>query len=261
MRFRHRTQLIVAKFVVVALPISFLLIPASAAQAEVPTCGTASNWFDGYFRSYSTGAAEGANASIITQYGAVCDTNTSQNNFGAAWAMIAGSAGSDGWVQSGFIRWYNHVTVFFSQISRYSNPNNGGQFDTRYGMSGLTYGSANHYYEKFDTSCACLRSSVNSTLYLSSTFSPYTAWTYPFSPQFFGETAYRQSDMPGNASSPTSFSKLQYQNSSDNWVNFGCNVLTKQNDLIGYNRSDGYSWYDQITNCPDFNIYTAPAGG
>jgi len=244
----------------VVLPVASLLcISGSVVHAEVYTCGTKSNYFDGYYRTYGNGVAEGASGAIVTRYGSVCDTNTSSHNFVATWVMIANGNGGGGWVQSGYIRWYDHTTVFFSQISKTGDPNVG-QFDTKFGSSSLTYGDTNHYYERWNSNCLCEHSNINSTTFLATTFDPYGSWSYPFSPQFFGETAYKQSDMPGNSASPTPFTDLNYQNASDNWVSYSCNVLTKSNDLGGVTRSDGESWYDQITSCPNFRIFTDTAG-
>jgi hypothetical protein len=36
--------------------------------------------------------------------------------------------------------------------------------------------------------------------------------------------------------------------------------MTKKNDEIGFNRSDGEAWYDRLTSCPSFKIYTDEAG-
>jgi len=242
----------------VLLPASLLTVSGNSVHAEVYTCGTKSNYFDGYYRAYGQGSAEGANAQIVNRYGAVCDTDTSGNNFVATWAMIANNGGG-GWVQSGYIRWYDHTTVFFSQISKTGDPNFG-QFDTKFGTSSLAYGDTNHYYEKWVSSCSCDHSNIDSTTWLSTTFNPFNAWFLPFSPQFSGEAAYKQNDMPGNSSTPTSFTDLHYQDYTDSWVSYGCNLLTKSNDLAGVTRSDGESWYDRITSCPNFDIYTDTAG-
>jgi hypothetical protein len=113
------------------------------------------------------------------------------------------------------------------------------------------------------SSCNCVHSNIDGNVEIATTFNPFSAWMWPFSPQFFGEARYKQNDMPGNSSNPTYFTNPQYQSTTnDNFYGYGCNTLAKHNDLAGYTRSDGESWYDQVTsNCPNFKIYTDAAGG
>jgi hypothetical protein len=98
-------------------------------------------------------------------------------------------------------------------------------------------------------------------VWTTTSWNPFSYWSYPFDPEFFGEATYRESDMPGNSASPTNFSSLQGQNgNNNNFYSYGC-ILTKKNDEIGFTRGDGEAWYDTITSCPSFKIYTDTAGG
>lgn len=259
---RLQIRLVIVSIAVILSAALFLVVPAGAGQAEVYNCDTSGNYFDGYQQPYLTGTAEGAAANIVNRYGAVCDTDTSMSNFVAAWAMIA-NGDKVGWVQSGYMRWYNHSSVFFSQVCQhFTGQYCAGQFTTVFGTESLTYGNTNFYDEIWNTSCSCEHSKIDGNVEIATTFNPFNAWTWPFAPEFYGEAVYKQNDMPGNSSSPTYFEDPQHQNTtSDDWVSYGCNTLSKYNDLAGYTRTDGESWYDVIaSNCPNFKIYTDSAG-
>jgi hypothetical protein len=215
------------------------------------------SWFDGYFYAYGSGNNEGSYANVAARYGAVCDTDTNpSHNFVEAWAMVAGRD-TQGYVQTGYTRGYNQCTVLFGQVRQ----NDTFTPQSKYGTSciatdGTTYG----FGERYGPTCGCEYAKINGNVWMTTSWNPYSYWATPFAPEFFGEATYRESDMPGNAANPTSFTGLQGQDAStDNFYNIGCNVLTKQNDWLA-NRGDGESWYDRITSCPSFNIYTDVAG-
>lgn len=105
------------------------------AHAEVFNCGTYQNtstFFDGYYQPSNSYAYEGARATLVTRYGAVCDTDTGKrtsntigaNNFTNNWTMIANNVNdaNAGWAQSGFERDYadNGVYFFAQQFKGYS---------------------------------------------------------------------------------------------------------------------------------------------
>jgi hypothetical protein len=67
--------------------------------------------------------------------------------------------------------------------------------------------------------------------------------------------------MPGGAASPTSFTNLQGQNgSNNNYYDFSCNGYLLKKNQGAAERSDGNAWWDQLSTCPAFDIYTAAAG-
>jgi hypothetical protein len=244
--------------VAVCLALVLVIYLAGTARAEVYTCGASgdpqSNYFDGYYDATGGHAHEGAYATIVTRYGAVCDTRTGQGNFTSAWAMLAGPSASD-YIQSGFDRWYGSCTYYFAEASAPSQS----YFDQKYGSSCLSYGATTGYAEQYGSGNHVEYAKIGGTVWITTPFNPYSVWS-SFYPEFFGETVWKESDMPGNSASPTSFNSVQYQSSSThNFVGFGCS-LTKSNDLTGVTRSDGESWYDRTTSCPSFNIYTDTAG-
>jgi hypothetical protein len=233
------------------------------ASAEVYTCGSTSpdNYHGGYQQNTNAVNYIGSQVDIVNRYGAVCDTKTGQGNFTNAYGMIAGVnifTGDPGWGQSGYIRWYNSCTYFFSQIEE-DYPNTLPQ--TWYGSTCLTYGNTNTYQNTQVDGCACLHSNINGIKELGSTWNPKGTWLTPFSPQFEDETRYLESDIPGNGSARTNWSNLMGKRLSDNsWVAYPCNALTHVNDGSA-TRADGEKWWvspDQT--CPKFHTYTDTAG-
>jgi len=255
------------------VPIS-QVVRAPAAHAEVANCGTKGNYFDGWGDPYGDGTRIGAFAYIETEYGAVCDYyDYTSANFTAAWAMISGNADVDiyvsslgeyvddlGWAQTGFIRWYGSDIHAFSQSS-YTDPSTGDLVLSTSYSAVITTGNTKQYSDYYDSTCSCLQLLVDTTTFASTSWNPYTYWGTPFSTQYSGEAAYLASDMPGNATTPTPFTKLHYMNSAGTWYAWACtNPLTKVNQG-SHTRTDGESWWNQPgSTCPDFNIYTDTAG-
>lgn len=240
-----------ATVAVVAAVATVLLAVPLAASAEVATCGSrsANNYHAGYLNPGDP-SVEGDYAVISTRYGAVCDTDTTSGNFTNHYAMIA-SNNLAGWAQDGYLRWYGSSIVFFAQQS------SGHTLNTKFGTTALTPGSTYFYYNKWDPSCYCIEDIIERTLYLKSTWNPYTAWVLPFSPQFTGEATYRASDLPGTASAPANYTAISGQDvTTDGWRAYPCGQLQAINDGAA-KRTDGKSWHVAATSpCPNFNLYT-----
>jgi len=244
-------NIIRATVAVLAAAASLLITTPIAAQAEVATCGSRSpNNYHAGFVNPGDPNVEGDYAIISTRYGAVCDTDTSANNFTNQYAMIA-SNNLAGWAQDGYIRWYGSSIVFFAQQS------SGHSLNTKYGTSGLALGSTYFYYNKWDPTCYCMEDIIGRTLYLKSTWNPWSAWVLPFSPQFTGEATYLASDLAGTASAPANYTSISGQDSwTDAWEPYPCGQMQSVNDGSAL-RVDGKSWRINVTNpCPNFNLYT-----
>lgn len=244
----HRLRRVAALLAAAAV---VLLGTPVAAHAEVTTCGSrATGNYHAGFINPGDPTVEGDYAILSTRYGAVCDTDTSNNNFTNQYAMIA-SNNLAGWAQAGYLRWYGSSIVFFAQQS------SGHTLNTKYGTSALATGSTYFYYNKWDSTCLCMENIIERTLYLKSTWNPWTAWTTPFSPQFTGEAAYLASDLSGTASAPTSYTSISGQDAAtDAWRAYPCGVMQAVNDGAA-KRSDGLSWHvAAATSCPSFNLYT-----
>lgn len=240
-----------ATVAVAATATALLLVVPVAARAEVAACGSraAGNYHAGFVNPGDP-YVEGDYAIIATRYGAVCDSDTTSANFTNHYAMIA-SNNLAGWAQAGYLRWYGSSTVFFAQQS------SGHTLNTKYGTTALAAGSTYFYYNKWASSCLCIENIIERTLYLKSTWNPWTTWTTPFSPQFTGETAYLSSDLAGTASAPASYTAISGQNSAtDAWQAYPCGQLQPVNDGSA-RRSDGKSWHVATASpCPNFTLYT-----
>ncbi len=236
-------------------------LPRSARPHAVGTCGTPRNsYFDGYLAPFGAGSAEGSYGELATRAAGECRTNTNPgSNFSTAWVMIAnGNQGSSGggYVQSGFYHPYNQCTTYFAQM----RPNNASNFQSKFSGCIATDGTVHDYGERYGSDCHCEYAKVNDAVFMTSTFNPYSDWSYPFDPQFFGEAIYLESDMPGSASTPTTFNNLQYEDGPSNAFSlYGAGALSKSNDGAA-TRSDGEAWYDRTTASPNFEIYTDTAG-
>lgn len=240
-----------------------ILIGGSQVSAEVYTCGStsSSNYHDGYTQPFNGSGSreyEGAYAVVRTEYGAVCDTVHTTNNFTNSYVMIASNDVS-GWSQVGFLRWYNSTTVWFAQY--HDRAEGVGNYPTKFGTTTLTDGSTYGYSEHWDPTTGKEKNLISGTDFYNTSFNPFSQWTLPFDAQYDGEAVYKQSDVPGNASSPTTFTSIQgQQQSNDNYVSVPCNYLDKGNDGAA-TRADGEAWYDRLAgSCPGFEIYTDTAG-
>ena len=77
----------------------------------------------------------------------------------------------------------------------------------------------------------------------------YFGWS-AFSEQFFGETAYHSSDIPGGATFPASFNNLQVQTGISTFQPIPCPFLQSNNQTPA-------RWAIQSTGCTSFNIWTS----
>jgi hypothetical protein len=243
----------------VGLTVPGALLPEAAASAAQSNCGVRTSYFDGYvWDNRWAPRFEGADATLTLRTGGLCGTDQNQiSNFTNAWSMIAGdpSGSACGWAQSGFERGYvvgggNNIR-HFGQISNDTCS----ILDTRYSSSYITPGTTHDYYSGYVPQCACAISYVDGVPYRTSSFDPYGTWTYPFQPQFNGETSYLQNDMPGSSTSHTQFRSLMAENAStDIYVQMPCGMIYG-NSQIDY----GYSpvtWQQSSSNCQSFDIWT-----
>lgn len=221
----------------------FLLVPLHA-RAEIYTCGVGGNWFDGYVHSDATNDQyEGAGSYIRIEYGAVCDApDHTTNNFTNAWAMIAAGDGN-GWVQSGFERSYGGSIHHFAQTYNASNS-----LQTTYGTVVPGIGSTHSYRETWYNACLCVKAFVDGQVSLASNFNPFGVWVQPFTPQYLGETRYRESDIAGTSSAPTYYSSESIQRYSDDAI------VANDCGMSGVN--DSSRWARTASNCTSQEMWT-----
>ncbi len=171
----------------------------------------------------------------------------------STWVMITPQTTGLGWVQAGRIRWYNHCTVIFSQS--YDGVSGDIAQTTMGSTCQADSGGTNTFADKWVGTCSCIQATENGALLQSSNFDPHNFWATPWGPEFLGEAAYLQNDMPGNSASPTTFSNLQRQTSGGSFSDYACSVLESVNDTSNV-RADGEKWFNVTSSCPGFNIYT-----
>lgn len=242
--------MIVRRFVLfLSMALCIGVIPAAPAQAYIPQCGSGSNWFNGFSAFPNSGSPnnfEGAQAYITVRFGSVCDTDTSPvNNFTNAWTMIADSDGL-GWAQSGFERGYAGGLYHFAQ--QYDGFSN---LRTQYSVNTVPAGEVHRYWQQYDPACSCIHSNVDLTRFLSSTFNPFASWsrTRPWSPQFLGEARYRESDIAGRVSYPTSFTGMSVQRLDENWQPIPCPFLSGSSD-------EPNRWLFAARSCTSIDIWS-----
>jgi hypothetical protein len=209
------------------------------------------HYLDGFYQV----GYEGTSANIVNQFGAVCDTDQGQYtggqylpvNTSSAWSMIGDGYAGGGIAQSGFFRWYGSPDHFFAEDAIGL---------TQYLTVGVapSYNERHHYWEQYDPGCSCIREIVDLTIFQNDYAWP--QWHTPWYSQWFGETHYTASDMPGTPSALTLYSGLQGQIPGYNfWVNTGSETPANQYPNrytqygIFYDPSLLYSFYIWTYNC------------
>ena len=237
--------------IAVALVACWGIIQPPAASAA-GRCSRPGNYFDGY---YQNGRPEwrftGASAWIVVRDGARCTGDNSLANFSNAWVMIAGSGMQD-WGQVGFersatstaagskLRWFSQFSSADGLATRYSTYSVSSQIGVRHTFRVL-----------YNPSCRCLQANIDSTTgWYASPFDPKADWGgQPWSPQFLAESGYLQADIPGRATTRTSFSALGAQR-LDNGALVGMPCI-----LSGANDNPS-RWGRSASGCTAFDVWT-----
>jgi hypothetical protein len=242
----------IAKLLAVLLLVGFLPFIAAQNAEAVRTCdlSTGGNYFDGFWynsAAYPDHYYEGASTFIVVQNGAVCSGDNTLSNFTNSWVMIAAGNG-DGWAQVGFEHTAGYALRWFSQ----SSPSLGTYY-TRYSTFSVASeeGVRHAFYVRWSPACYCERMTIDSTLWASSPFNPFTSWSLskPMSPQYFGETGYFQDDVPGYSSNHTKFTSMGVQSYDDSSALIPC-ILSGRDDHPG-------RWSRDASSCTAFDIWTS----
>ncbi|HET6910116.1 MAG TPA: hypothetical protein VFH54_12305 [Mycobacteriales bacterium] len=152
---------------------------------------------------------EGSSSFIVTQNSAVCSTD---DHGASAWSMIAENDGASGcgWAQSGYITFPGQSPEYFAQ-----SATDGCVTSTTYYTSPAV-GSKHAYRSLWVPACSCIQMSVDSLVLESTSFNPKSNWPWPWQPQFFGETGFHESNVPGTPSAQTNYSAIGVQRTADN---------------------------------------------
>jgi hypothetical protein len=202
-----------------ALMAAGLIQVVAPPSANAASCGSRSTRLVGY-NQYEPSPlwVEGVSAVITDRGGYVlCTTENSIKNFSSSWTMVFDEA--LGWAQSGTMyRWgYGSCVKLWAQQART------GVNDWVESFAGgcSAVGSARRYWQEFVfvNGSYRIRSRVDSTIIMTSSFSPITEWDAPYEVAFMAETSYEASNVPGVPSSKQNFTSMQVQRWSDNaWV-------------------------------------------
>ena len=207
--------------------------PQQTTIAALATCTTQANRWDGEFNwtdahGSSPGNFEGISAQIVVRPINLCGSvSCFECNFSYAWTMIS-DYNSRGYVQSGFgLPQLGYACmVHWSQVNLTGGTQPGDWHDV-FG-SCVAPGEIHQYWQQYGGSGQILSNVDTMTFQVLN--NAFQTWTAPFLVQYFGETLYRESDMPGTDSQVTTFSDMQVQNLiGDAWVATP-NVMEVKND-------------------------------
>jgi hypothetical protein len=256
---------------VLFVPASLIVVAASSSTATAegsqnPTCQrhTYGNDFDGY-KTNTNNNYNGSYAYIQQEQALLCTSDKGTDNFSTAWAMLAGHAsGQNGdnydFAQVGYSEWYGRGTHWFDA---YEEDKYGFQY-TEYDdwADTVSSGEINLYAvtkaQNDPTDCqntlghSCIVMLEDGQLVGATQF-PWSngiaTFPAPYHGEFFGETWYFTSDVPGTYTAAT-FSNL-------GWMSAGYveSHDFSPNTLYGYD-SDTY-WYrlGGLTSGPTFKIW------
>lgn len=224
------------------------LIGASPATAAGQCSGSGGNYFNGY---YQNGRPEwkftGASSYIVVRDGANCTGVNGAGNFTNAWVMIAGP-GSRDWGQVGFER-----TAGFNGLRWFAQFSSNGGLATRYSTGSVNnqIGVRHTFRVLYYADCRCLRANIDGSVgWYSSSFDPKQVWgAQPWSPQFFAETGYLQSDVPGRQSTPTAYSALGAQR-------FDNGQLMGMPCILSAATDNPSRWGRTSSSCTAFTVWT-----
>jgi hypothetical protein len=234
-----------------------LTVPASPQIALAATnCGSAGHYFDGFSKKgTATYLSWGTSAWITVQGTSICpDASDPSCNGVLAWTMITANDGN-GWAQTGFLKWYGGLTHDFMQWTRCRS---GCTVHTVELGTHRFAGDQHLYQEKYGSSSQfgcpnsahCLAMRVDGDTFATTDFDPNGIWSGPWVNQYFGETLYAGSDVPGNVSNMTEYHLMAIQQSSDpnDFVSQPCDMRV---------RDDFTNRWDFLTHaCDTRAIYT-----
>lgn len=154
------------------------------------------------------------------RYGNICTVgDASNNNFVTAWTMVFGNDGL-GWAQSGIFYAYGYGCWhhFAQQERNYFQ-------EAPFTIIGSCVGQGEVHKVWQQTVNVGnpdwrIRSNIDSTIFIQSTWNQFTQWSQPFQVAFDGEARHNASDIPGYGSVRTDYSGMQVQDYfNDNFFN------------------------------------------
>jgi hypothetical protein len=234
-------QIILAALVACA---ELLASPAMPVQATYPTCATPPLWFAGFTTMSTSQQWEGASAHMSYKDDNVCTSVQNNTNLSTSWSMIQGSpyGANAGYAQSGRIY---YPTIPSNCMRHFGEQSESGSSFVR--MLGVcTSSNENHQvWQQYIPSNGHLRSNIDTTVFLESSWSPVGIWPTPWQANFLGETHYGESDVPGLTSNPTDFTQMQVQRYSDDLWESTCSSDVTLGSIGSWDPSQTYYRYSQ----------------
>lgn len=195
----------------------------NSAGAAGSTCGTKSNYLDGYGTTYQT-SIYGVRADIERNDPALCSPSGGSPSLSAAWAMVTPNQAYH-WAQTGYIKvgtvspdFPNHTGFHtFAQYTQQCQPNCSGSGVTT--AFGDDPGGTATYAAYLRSSDDRIHMTVDGTTLLTMNYDVTGEWVNDWAGQFAAETYHVQSDVPGTSSDRTRFNYIQrYESNGD--INF-----------------------------------------
>jgi len=222
------------------------LVP-TAPNAQAIGCGTSGNYQVGWTTSLWPGSQprqfEGVKAVLTDRAGyGLCTTNTSGWNTNSNWTAIHG-ANPSSYAQSGTLFTWNdsYCVRFFAEQSL----NGAWSRTTLQGVCSQP-GEAHFVWQQtvFDGGAWRIRSNIDQTMLMKSTWNPFATWGSPFQVLTSSETHYPESRIPGSGTAPLSFSNLEIQDRQNHsWYGTCGNA-----NFVSYNQNSGL-WGSDAPSC------------
>lgn len=212
--------------------LALLQAPSVNAYALSGTCGTQGNYFDGFLHNPNTHSDQfiGASGFITNRYAATCSSDMSSpvpsnnsigTNFTTSWVMIAAND-LQSWSQVGVIAGWTESDFLWAEVLRNSPFE---RYDRFAAGGSITFNQMNAFYEKYVSNCPaptngpCEESLVNSVRITDTNFNPFSYFVYHppggagvlWSPQYFGEKTYQESNIMGSNTLKTNFQQIGVQ--------------------------------------------------
>lgn len=203
------------------------ILSSGPAQASYTNCDNPPlQRFGSVVGKSSNFTIEGASAQMIYRLGNICTTDQNPGtNFSTAWTMVS-SYGADAYAQSGLMYQYGWGCWlhFAEQLRAPGAGSNRVILPSPCVSNGESHRTWQQVVNVISPSCCDwrMRSNIDSTILMQSTWSPFSNWVLPYNAEFAGETTHNNSDIPGykvtGLPPPVNFSGLQVQSwHDDNW--------------------------------------------
>jgi hypothetical protein len=219
-------------FVAAVLALDIFIGAPHTARAAINPCDAFGTYQEGYAApSNANYTAEGVSTSMTYEQGNICTTDTGSGNDITSWSMVY-SRDRNGWAQSGLL--YRYGWACWRHWSEQSQT----------GVSGSEYfipntcvgnGEVHQVWQQIvptgctkGTNCK-MRSNIDTTVLMESSWDPFANWAQPFSVGWAGEAHHNYSDIPGynqpGYPPKLDYSSLQFQQKSNDSFLSVCGAL------------------------------------